>query len=63
MNEFAKQADILKTGSGDLKNNIFSAKIELDNLRANIGGIVLEIVIRNLSVTTDIVSVKSLCTF
>lgn len=41
MNDHAKHADTLKTRSGDLKNNIFSAKIELDNLRRNIEGIVI----------------------
>jgi len=39
MNKNAKHADILKTKSGDLKNNVFTAKIMLDNLRRDIEGI------------------------
>jgi len=41
MNKHAKHADTLKTKSGDLKNNIFTAKITLDNLRRDIGGMYL----------------------
>ncbi|XP_039307072.1 laminin subunit alpha-1 isoform X3 [Solenopsis invicta] len=42
-NKLAKHADTLKTKSGDLKNNIFTAKIMLDNLRKNIGDTTLEL--------------------
>lgn len=38
-NKHAKHADILKTKSGDLKNNVFTTKITLDNLRKDIEGI------------------------
>lgn len=41
LNERAKHADILKSKSGDLKNNIFSAEIEISNLRKNIEGITI----------------------
>jgi len=41
MNKYAKHADTLKTKSGDLKNNIFTANITLDNLRRDIGGMYL----------------------
>lgn len=37
MNKQAKYADTLKTKSGDLQNNVFTAKITLDNLRKDIG--------------------------
>lgn len=39
MNKLAKHADALKTGSGDLRNNVLTAKIELDKLRKDIEGI------------------------
>ncbi|XP_036145001.1 laminin subunit alpha-1 isoform X3 [Monomorium pharaonis] len=42
-NKRAKYADTLKTQSGDLKNNIFTAKITLDNLKRNIGDTTAEL--------------------
>ena len=39
MNKNAKYADTLKTKGGDLKNNVFTAKIMLDNLRKDIEGL------------------------
>ena len=38
-NEQAKRGDTLKSKTSDLENNIFSARIELDNLRKYIEGI------------------------
>ncbi|CAL7932952.1 unnamed protein product [Xylocopa violacea] len=35
-NEYAKEADTLQSKSNDLKNNVFSANIELENLRKDI---------------------------
>ncbi|KZC04266.1 Laminin subunit alpha-1 [Dufourea novaeangliae] len=42
-NDEAKQADTLKSKSADLKNNIFSANIELENLRKYINETVLQL--------------------
>ncbi|RLU21684.1 hypothetical protein DMN91_006060 [Ooceraea biroi] len=36
MNKLAKHADTLQTESGDLRNNIFTAKLELDKLKKDI---------------------------
>ncbi|XP_078049382.1 wing blister isoform X1 [Augochlora pura] len=43
VNEQAKQADTLKLKSDDLQNNIFSAKIDLENLRNYIRDTVLQL--------------------
>ncbi|XP_053979211.1 laminin subunit alpha-1-like isoform X1 [Hylaeus volcanicus] len=42
-NEQAKQADTLQSKSNDLKNNLFSAKIEVDNLRKHIDETILRL--------------------
>lgn len=40
-NKYAKYADTLKFKSGDLKNNIFTGKIMLNNLKKDIEGITI----------------------
>ncbi|EFN76045.1 Laminin subunit alpha-1 [Harpegnathos saltator] len=42
-NTYAKHADTLKTRSSDLKNNIFSAKIEVEKLRRKIEDTILQL--------------------
>ncbi|XP_076279706.1 wing blister isoform X1 [Lasioglossum baleicum] len=42
-NEQAKQADILKSKSDDLKNNMYSSKIEVENLRNFVKDTVLQL--------------------
>jgi len=45
MNKLAKHADTLKIESGDLRNNVFTAKIALDELKKNIEGICFKTII------------------
>ncbi|KAL0132326.1 hypothetical protein PUN28_000249 [Cardiocondyla obscurior] len=43
LNKNVKHADTLKTKSGDLKNNVFTGKIMLDNLRKNINNTISQL--------------------
>ncbi|XP_077268130.1 wing blister isoform X1 [Temnothorax americanus] len=43
LNKHAKHAGTLKTKSGDLRNNVFTAKVTLDNLRKDIGDTISEL--------------------
>ncbi|XP_024867463.1 laminin subunit alpha-1 isoform X2 [Temnothorax curvispinosus] len=43
LNKHAKHVGTLKTKSGDLRNNVFTAKVTLDNLRKDIGDTISEL--------------------